>query len=124
MEWDIQHLPEDNIIVVVNRGTATIEEVTRMNLELAEFSKQHTCHKHLIDFRLVRDMMTTLGIHNLPKDLIDIGYQLQTRVALIRSSDKVALSNFSFFENRCHNSSMPNIKIFTDYDDAYNWLLS
>ena len=122
MEWETRYIEEDGIIATTTHGIATLESIKMLAANLVYLGKQHGSHKFINDNRNISHRLSTIEIHNLPQTLLDIGHSRLDRVAIVYSANSAEAPNFIFFDARCHNSSM-NIRAFTDYDEAYRWLL-
>ena len=123
MEWESKYIQEDGIVATTVHGFATLERIKNITIVLLNLAKQYNSHKFITDYRNISQCISTMEIHSLPQTLLDIGFSRSNYVALVYSADSPDASNFTFFDARCFNSSM-NIRVFTDYDEAYNWLLA
>ncbi len=123
MEWESKFLQEDGIVATAVHGLVTLERIKNITIILLNLAKQYNSHKFITDYRNISQSISTMEIHNLPQTLLDLGCSRADYVALVYSADSTDASNFIFFDARCFNSSM-NIRAFTDYDEAYNWLLA
>lgn len=123
MKWDVVYDSARNIIVTTVSGEsmlAAVESVARDSLQAAQV---HGITRILCDYRLASSKLSTIEIHNLPKLFVDIGLSFSDRVALVYTESFVNTANLTFFDTRCYNNSL-NIKVFTDYSEACQWLLT
>lgn len=123
MEWESKYIPEDGIVASTVQGVATLESIKSITIALLDFAKQYECHKFISDYRNISQQISTMELYALPQTLLDIGFSLADKAALVYSAESVDASNFTFFDNRCYKSSMI-IRAFTDYDEAYNWIVT
>ena len=122
MKWEITYLQDAGIIYTIVSGAVTLEGIKEVSTERTGLARQKGANRFISDYRNVSKNISTLEIYNLPQTLRDNGMRAGDKIALIYSADSLDKSDFTFFGTRCYNTSLTNVKLFTDYDDAYNWI--
>lgn len=122
MKWQIEYRQDVEIISTVVSGAVTLEGVKKVSTELLELAKQKAVSQFLTSFRDISNNISIFEIYNLPKTLRDLGINTSDKIAIVYPMNSPFKSLFSFFDTRCFNSSL-NVKVFPDYEIAYNWLI-
>lgn len=123
MEWKIDFLHEAGIVSTVVSGTLTLEGIKKIYAETLKLAKQNNVTKLISDYRKVSLDLSIIDIYHLPQTLIKLGRTNDLKSAIAYSVNSPDKSNYTFFDTRCFNLSL-NTKVFTDYNDAYQWLLN
>jgi hypothetical protein len=61
-------------------------------------------------------------IYNLPNIMLDLGMNISYKTAIVYPTDSPLKTLFVFFDSRCFNSSI-NLKVFSEFNKGYDWLL-
>ena len=123
MEWKIELKQDVGIISTIVSGIVTLDGIKIFYIEVLKLARQHNVHKLISDYRKAILDVSTVDIYHLPQTFKELGRTHGQKSAIVYSVNSPDTSNYSFFDNRCFNSSH-NSRIFTDFDDAYQWLVS
>jgi hypothetical protein len=123
MEWKIELNQEVEIISTVVSGILTLDGIKKIYIDVLKLAIQNNVHKLISDYRKVVLDISIFDIYHLPQTLKELGRIPRQKSALVYSVNSPDKSNYSFFDNRCYNSSH-NSRVFTDFCDAYQWLVS
>lgn len=122
MEWLIEYRQDLGIISTIVSGTVTLDGIVLVSAKLLELAAQNGVCRYFSDYRNVSLTISVLEIHNLPQTLRSLGMSNNDKVAILYSPDSQDASNFTFFDTRCFNTRL-NVKVFSDSETAYTWLL-
>jgi hypothetical protein len=123
MEWKIDYLEEDGIVVSTVSGLMDWEQHKRFAEEIYPLAQKHGSHKILIDFRDVTTSFTILQIDDLPAMLKELGVGPEFKIAALHDPSSPKSSEFKFFRDSATLLSI-SVRHFTDADEAIAWLKS
>lgn len=118
MNCKFEYLEDKDIVLVRTSGSyelaAEIETVKKAISKL----KEHNCNKCIFDHRAANVIAGTLSSYDRPKvyKLFRLDHSVHTALVVRELND-----DMKFYENVCLNRGW-NVKIFTDYDAAIDWL--
>lgn len=118
MEWDIEYLPQYNVLAVRTRGTLHAAASERLIAAGAAAAAQHGCTRHLVDHRHASLALSALDSLQQPDICRAHGMPPTTRIALLfsRLSDQTRL-----LEAAAVNQGI-SVRAFTSEDEAMAWL--
>ncbi len=121
MDWRVEHLSEDRVVLVTTSGAMTLSELLEMAEEaLAEMQRQNAT-RVLIDHRKTTPMLKVSEIYRLPDKLLAMGLPRDLKVATLYSQESSKKRDFEFYEDVCFNLGMKQV-VFVDLDKALRWL--
>jgi hypothetical protein len=124
MSHTITYNSELHIIESKLQGDMTLGEVQEIVTNIAKMAKEKDCRLIFADFREVTRKLSILQIYELPERIKKIFNSFDINVLLYKRANVVAedLDDYVFHEtvmvNRRHNE-----KVFTDIDQAKEWLV-
>ena len=121
MAWNIQYLPDQEIILVKNSGKNTYEDFIDRARELATLSEEIQVFRILSDNVEMETEMGTLAIYELPRIYQEVGLSIKNKIAVLISPQDTGIDDFKFYETVCMNTGYRS-KIFFRYEDALEWL--
>jgi hypothetical protein len=121
MVWSVERLREQGVALVKLEGAVTEENLHQMGVEVFSNAKQWNIHKLLVDDRHVKPVLPTSTIFKLPALFGSLGLQRSTPVAIVHSEEAERHEDWRFFETVAYNSGF-NIKLFSEMDEALQWL--
>lgn len=120
MAYELQIKVEDRIMNVHVRGERDYETIKKVTSEILMKCKENKCFRVLIDVRDFKNRIDTMEIFFLASaDLPEIIKRKLEKVAIIDL--KGFEEKIKFFEDVARNRGH-NVRIFTEYDEAINWL--
>lgn len=113
------HLVESKL-----QGDMTIGEADEIVTEIAKIAKEKDCRLIFIDFRNVSQKLSILEMYRLPDRTKNIFAAFDMNILLYKRANVVAkdLDDYIFHENVMVNRGQ-NEKVFTDIDQAKEWLM-
>lgn len=123
MKWKIEYLHNAGIIFTVVTGNVTTAGINELSVEQLDIAKKHTSVRFLSDYRNASIGVSIHEIYDLPQMLRELGQTSKERFAVIYAVDSPDTSGFRFLETRCFNTCL-DLKVFTDYDAAFRWLVT
>lgn len=123
MEWKIDLLHDAGVVSTVVSGILTLDGIKKIYTETLKRAKQNNVTKLINDYRNVSLDLSVIDIYHLPQTLLKLGRTNHHKSAIAYSINSPDKPNYAFFDTRCYNLAL-NTKVFTDYDDAYLWLVS
>jgi hypothetical protein len=98
-----------------------LDETASLELrpQIVEAAKRYNCHKFLIDMRETKIELETHVIYELPKLTAAAGIHTTQR-AIVFSGDP---KDYKFFETVASNQGQA-VRVFTDVNQAIDWLLT
>jgi hypothetical protein len=106
------------------QGNMTLGEVEEIVTKIAKIAKEKDCRLIFTDFREVSRKLPVWQIFELPNRLKNIFAALDINVSRYKRANVVAkdLDDYIFHENVMVNRGQ-NEKVFTDIDQAKEWLI-
>ena len=124
MNWTIEFLREQAIVVVTTSGVMRIEALREMSIAGLAAGRAFGAKKFLIDHRQTAPDLGTLDIHDLPDMYASMGIDPEFRVATLLAENATGHDAFEFFQLLMRNRGAHYFQQFTDFDDAMHWLTS
>lgn len=106
------------------QGDMTVGEVEEIVTKIAKIAKEKDCRLIFTDFREVSRKLPMWQIYELPNRLKNIFAAFDINVLVYKRANVVAkdLDDYIFHENVMVNRGQ-NEKVFTDIDEAKEWLM-
>lgn len=124
MGWDIDYLPEQDILRVTTSGTMDLAQIKQMATEGMAAGVAQSATRFLVDHRKMLPALSPEDIFDLPRINAEQGVARTMRVAIVFSPDSPRKEDFFFYEVRTRSKGASNIRQFDDYDQAVDWLLA
>jgi len=122
VKWTIDYLPEAAVVRVTTSGAMTREDHRAFILDTLAVGKTHGAIRFLVDHR---DMTTALSIEDvfdLPTVISGLGVERRQRAAIVYRDDSASRDDFFFYDARNISMGIRNIRLFTDPQNALDWL--
>lgn len=119
MAYQVTYIPEDDIVQVTVDGEFNFEAVLNLSSNLVRELAENGSHRVLNDQRKARLKLSTLEIFKLPRVAKAFGLANNTKVAIVFHENK---KDYRFIESAALNHGY-FVKIFSDIDEAKNWLI-
>jgi hypothetical protein len=105
-------------------GEMTLGEAEEIITKIAKTAKEKDCRSIFIDFRNVSQKLSMVEIYRLPDRTKNIFSSFGMNISLYKRANVVAkdLDDYIFHENVMVNRGQ-NEKVFTDIDQAKEWLM-
>ncbi len=124
MSHTVIYNSELHIIESKLQGDMTIGEVEEIVTEIAKIAKEKDCRLIFMDFRNVLKKLSMVEMYRLPDRLKNIFAAFDINILAYKRANVVAkdLDDYIFHENVMVNRGH-NEKVFTDIDQAKEWLM-
>jgi hypothetical protein len=117
MEWKIDYLEEDNIVLVKTTGIAGWDDSRKLSEQAAECGRSKGSGRFLIDNRNLERTLDTLQVDMLPGMLKQVGITAEDRLALLYESSSPLKKTHQFFKDVSYLASI-QVRLFTEIDEA------
>ncbi len=121
MEWTMDYLEEDSIVLVKLLSPINLESTKQLCIEANLLARKHQSHRYLIDHRGVDVVMSVLDIDKIPGIFREVGADFEGKTAILLDSSAPKSNLFSFLKNVLGLASM-HFELFSDKDEATAWL--
>ncbi len=118
MPFSVRYDPESARIRCSISGTLDMHLIAEFVDELVHLMNQHQCFRILSDLRGIEVAVSTVDIYHLPKLIEQRGYTGPLRRAVVFDGSH---DDFEFYENVSVNQGQ-NLRVFSDFDHALEWL--
>jgi hypothetical protein len=119
MEYNVDYDQENDYLIASYEGVLNFETMKEYMREIVKKGQECNCKRLLNDLRKARIGKDTMTIFNTPeameKEGIDLGW---IRAVVV---DKQHKEDFRFYETVAMNRGH-QVRLFTEFDDAINWL--
>lgn len=124
MSHTVIYNSELHIVESKLQGDMTVGEVEEIVTEIAKIAKEKDCRLIFTDFREVSRKLPMWQIYELPNRLKNIFAAFDINVLVYKRANVVArdMDDYIFHENVMVNRGQ-NEKVFTDIDQAKEWLM-
>ena len=123
MEWSVYYLEEDGLVFAKISGLINWDKNKELSEEILSTGRKYGSSRFLIDHRDGTLSLSILEIDDIPKMFKEVGLCPSDRMAILYKPDSFHSSEFVFFQNVSQLASL-QIKIFTDKEQALDWLKS
>ena len=118
MNREFKYLEDKDIVLVRTSGSYKLEDELETVKKAISLLKEHNCNRCIFDHRATNVIARTMRSYERPKVYKDLGLDRSVRTAIVY---RELNNDYEFYENVCQNRGW-DIKIFTDYDAAIDWL--
>ena len=117
-EWKIEHIAEENILLVTTKGQMDVPSANAMVKAVADAAVEYQCFVHLIDHREMTFLFNLSDYYDRPSINEKLGVSRRFRTAMVFSQ---LTENTKFMETVFRNRGYV-LQHFTDMDEARAWL--
>jgi len=122
MPWSVEYDSELGTVSCRYVGRVTDDDFRQATLKAFELAKANSTNRFLIDDSKWEGGASIVGLYDLPKLFTELGFERESRGALILpSSGTLQAEDARFFETVCINRGW-QVKLFTDRQEALDWL--
>ena len=121
MAWQLQNLPEQEIILVKNSGYLTYQDFKDQSKDMAVLSEKTQVFRILTDHTEVRTRISTADIYEFPETYREAGLSSRSKIAVLISTEDTRIDDYKFYEIVCQNRGVSS-RVFFKYEDALEWL--
>lgn len=122
MVWRIQYLSDRNVVLVKTQGDIPYEELLKQFSDAVRLAQKNNTNCYLFDDTELHINVSTLDIYDIPKMILATEISRSSRIAVAISPEENRIEDYQFLETVCVNQGL-NVKIFSEMDKAYNWLI-
>jgi len=119
MKYKIDYNCDKKYVTADIEGDFELEPLKQFIAETAEVLKKHNCRRVLHDLQSALVNMSIIEIDEVPKLVSQFGIDDSLKRVLVISND---FKKYNFFGS-ASRSKRQNVKIFTSYSEAEQWLL-
>ena len=120
MSVEFEYLADQDVLVATVSGTHIISSDTSVLEQVLAKLKEHNCLRLLADYREGEFVVEVVQAYYRPRTLEDLGAERSLKMATVyRKLDELTRSTETFYRNKGWN-----MRDFTDYDAAMEWLIS
>lgn len=120
MSYELQVKKEDHFLNVHVKGERDSESIKKVTKDILTKCNDNKCFSVFIDVRDFKNRIGTMEIFMLAStELPEIIKGKMEKVAIV--DQKGFEEKMEFFENVARNRGH-NVRIFTEYDEAVNWI--
>lgn len=116
--FSVHYDEECDCLVGSFAGTLNQETLKEYSIEVAKTASKHDFRYFLNDLREADVDFSLIEIINIPGILHAAGLDISWRRAIVVSAN---LENYRFFETAANTRGF-NVEVFTDLNEAMNWL--
>lgn len=116
----VSYNPEEQYLTAVIDGKLDMEAIERSMKEMNTMVDRHQCRTVLYDLRGIDLALETHEVYYIPRFMREEGNTDLKRAVVFPVAFE---QDFSFFETVSANQGL-NTRIFTEYDQALDWLLA
>jgi hypothetical protein len=120
MPFQVVYDAELDCVVTNITGDINKELVASFFMEVGRVATENNCKRVLSDLRAGKITAPTIDIYEMAGSLDEKKIKRSFRRAIVISEDH---QDYDFWETVCYNQGQPVVKIFTDYEQAKNWVL-
>lgn len=120
MKYNIEYNSEKKYVKANIEDEIELKYLSQFVTDVNECLKTNNCHRVLNDLRTASVKMTIIEIDEVPKLFSQLEIDILTKRALIVSDD---IKKYNFFESTSR-SRRQDVRIFSSYSKAEEWLLS
>ena len=121
MAWQVQYLPDQEIILVENSGDLTHQDFKDQSRDVAVLSEATQVFRILSDNTEMHTRIGTADIYEFPKIYREAGLSARSKIAVLISAEDTRIDDFKFYETVCLNRGYQS-RIFFDDELALGWL--
>ena len=122
MKWVIDYLPEPEVVRVTTFGAMGPDDHRAFILDALAAGKAHGAIHFLIDHREMTTALSIEDVFDLPTVISGLGVERKQRAAIVYRDDSASRDDFFFYDARNISMGIRNIRLFTDPQNALDWL--
>jgi hypothetical protein len=123
MEWTVDYLEKDGIVIAKVSGDSTWEESRKLVEYAVALGRRKGSTRFLVDNSELSKTLSILQVDMLPKMLKDSGITCEDTIALLFDDSSPLIETHTFFRNKAFLESL-HVRNFTNQKEAINWLKS
>ena len=120
MAKEIKYLEDKNVVLVTTSGIYELQADVDTVKEIKAQFEAHHCDRVLVDHRATQVIMKTMPAYNRADLYKRLGFDYSQKAALVF---KELQDDILFYETVCRNQGV-NLRVFVDYDEALDWLIT
>jgi hypothetical protein len=121
MEWTIDYVEAEDVVLVKTYGVITLDGIKQMCEDIVSFARKYNTHKIFVDNCDLKSSLPLLQVDGIPEMLKEIGFVPEDEIAVLY--DEGRENKYKFFQSVSNIASL-NLQIFTNWDEAMEWLKS
>ena len=119
-KWSIQHLPEDNIVVIQSSKRLGFDDLAALTRDIVNAAARYNCTRFLADLRMATLTISVTDTYNLSRIADQAGVFRGWKIANVFSEVN---KDVSFIETIGMNRGFM-VKTFDNMDAGRAWLLN
>ena len=123
MHWEIKYHSGINVIETIYNGIISQKELQEAVRTNVEESVKHSANKFLSDCSNMSGGHTLLDLYDKDQHILTTKAGKFQKEAVIIPEEEYTITGVSFYATVCRNKGL-NVKIFTNRDEALQWLMS
>ncbi|MBN1779788.1 STAS/SEC14 domain-containing protein [bacterium] len=121
MAYDITFIAEHGIVNIKNSGNLSVDEIVCQTGEVVTLAKEKKSLAILTEFTAVIMNVSLIDVFKLTELYEQVGMDHHSKIAVLVSAADLNMEELQFYETVCFNRAW-NIRIFTERDEAIEWL--
>jgi hypothetical protein len=121
MSWTIEFDEQQQVLRVTSNSVLGVDQIRQLTVEVINAVNTNSISRVLLDYRGMTPEIKTVDIYRLPRLYDDQQLQRAVRAAMVVSHSSEKLADFAFYEDVVQNAGF-QIRVFTDYEMARQWL--
>ena len=123
MQWTIDYLEKDDIILVRLLKPVNMEIVKPLLRDMMSSALKYNSRRYLVDHRRVGVEMSVTDLAKVPDIARDLGVDPEGRVVILANPSEPKNNLLTFVKNLLNLASI-HIRIYFDKNEAFAWLRS
>ena len=123
MPWQVGLHPDHTLAEARFSGRLTADELSTAVHEILEFAVAHNVFHFLADCTSLEGGHSLFDLYGMVDVLLESGHAHEIREALVLPVQPDAMEKVAFWETACINRGI-NVRVFSDYQGAVDWLIS
>ena len=117
-EWKIEHIVEENMLLVKNKGQMDVPSANAMVKAVADAAAEYQCFNHIIDHRETIFLFSLSDYYDRPtiNEKLGVSRKFKTAMVFPKLTEDTKFME-TVFRNRGYN-----LHHFTDIEEAKEWL--
>lgn len=121
MPYEISYREKSGVVVIVNEGELTYDELVRQSQEAINLARDKKSELFLSDFSNVKVRTNNIELFRLLDIYAEFGMSQTSRIAAVVTNMELKAEQLRFFETICLNRGW-QVKIFLKRELALEWL--
>ena len=123
MKWVIDYLSQQAVLRVTTSGAMGPADHRAFIVEALAIGKMHGATRFLVDHREMTTSLSIEQVFDLPTVIAGLGVERGQRAAIVYREDSASRDDFFFYDARNISMGIRNVRLFTDPQNALEWLL-